>query len=71
MTTNATETEYVVWGIPPGETEEAPLFTRAKTAAQARAAAAALEARHGCSAVRVQTIRFDGKDIDWAGCVAK
>ena len=63
--------EYAVWGIPPGDTDETVLFTRARTAAEARAAAAALADRHGCIAVRIQTLRLDGIDIDFAGCVVK
>jgi len=48
--------EYVVWGVPPGGDAETVLYTRAATMAEARRVAVVLERRHGCTAVRIQTI---------------
>lgn len=48
--------EYVVWGVPPGGDAETILYTRAATLAEARRVAAVLEAKHGCTAVRIQSL---------------
>ena len=48
--------EFVVWGIPPGETAETILYSKAGSMEQARRAADALAYRHGCAAVRVQVV---------------
>lgn len=48
--------EYVVWGVPPGGDAETVLYTRAATLADARRVAAVLEAEHGCTRTRIQTL---------------
>ena len=48
--------EFAIWGIPPGETEETILYTKADSLEQAQRVAVALGARHGCSGVRVQIL---------------
>ena len=41
--------EFVVWGIPPNETYEEPLFTKAKTLTEAKNVARLLAEKHGCT----------------------
>ena len=48
--------EFAIWGIPPGETEETILYTKADSLEQAQRAAEALGARHGCTGIRVQIL---------------
>jgi hypothetical protein len=48
--------EYVIWGIPPGETDEQPLYTRAKSMDDARDVMKILAAKHGARAMHVQVI---------------
>mgnify|MGYP003626956516 CR=1 len=51
-------TEYIVWGIKPHETEEEILFTKATTLQEARKVSEILEERHKCTATRIQIIDF-------------
>ena len=51
--------EFVVWGIPPNETYEEPLFTKAKTLTEAKNVARLLAEKHGCTKTRVQVIDFN------------
>lgn len=50
------ETEYVVWGVPPGGDGEQPLYTLARTMADARRVMDVLAERHGCTRLRVQVL---------------
>lgn len=50
------ETEYIVWGIPPGEEHENVLYTQAKTMKRAREVCKILETGHGCTKCRVQVL---------------
>lgn len=52
------ETEYVVWGVPPGGDGEQPLYTLARTMADARRVAGVLEREHGCTLLRVQVLNL-------------
>ncbi len=58
--------EYVIWGIPPGQSDETVLYTRAETMERAEQAAALLASRHGCCNLRIQVIDLS-RDIskDW------
>lgn len=59
--------EYVIWGIPPGQQDEVPLYTLAETEEQAKAVIVVLEKKHGCRACRIQVI--DGTAPDFVGAV--
>jgi hypothetical protein len=59
--------EYVVWGVPPGGDAETVLYTRAATLADARRVADALEARHGCTRTRIQTLDMSATGESIAG----
>ena len=48
--------EYPIWGVPPGGDAETILYTLATTLAEARRVATVLERRHGCTAVRIQSL---------------
>lgn len=48
--------EFAVWGIPPGEKEEALLLTRINRGSDAIAMANELMTNHGVTKARVQTI---------------
>lgn len=48
--------EYPIWGVPPGGDDETILYTRATTLAEARRVAAILQEKHGCTAVRIQSL---------------
>ena len=48
--------EYPIWGVPPGGGAETILYTRATTLAEARRVAAILKEKHGCTAVRIQSL---------------
>lgn len=47
---------FVVWGIPHWDSEEYPLYTKAKTYGDAKKAAMILESKFGCRSTRVQVI---------------
>jgi hypothetical protein len=71
MSTNGTfQTEYVIWGLPPGKTDEldrAPLYTLARSMEEAQKVMAILEKEHGCREMTVQVL--DGTLPDFAKTV--
>jgi hypothetical protein len=50
--------EYVVWGIPPNEKHEIPLFAKAENMQEAKNAMHSLEHKYKCSKLRIQVIDF-------------
>jgi len=58
--------EFVVWGVPPGKTDEEPLYTKAKSKQEADKVCATLEKKHGCKKCRVQAIDMSiPPEQDW------
>tara|TARA_Y100000310_G_scaffold174082_1_gene174191 strand:+ start:154 stop:360 length:207 start_codon:yes stop_codon:yes gene_type:complete len=63
--------EFVIWGIPPGKTEEEVLYTKAKSGKEAIVVANNLVIAYGVTKPRIQTIDlsecpsklFKSKDI--------
>ncbi len=55
--------EFVVWGIPPGNADEVPLFTKAKSRLGAEKVAKCLEATKGCRKTRVQTFEISEEGL--------
>jgi hypothetical protein len=51
--------EFVVWGIPPNETEETLLYTLAKTLQEAKGIVELLTEKHGVTEAHIQIINFD------------
>lgn len=49
-------TEYPIWGIPPGKTEEDLLYTRARTMEEAKRVCRILETEHGVTRPRIQVL---------------
>lgn len=62
MPTKQSTTEYVVWGIPKGETDEQVLYTKATTATRAAQAKTILETK-GCTQVRIQVVDMAADDL--------
>ena len=54
--------EYVVWGVPKGETDEQVLYTKATTNDRATQAKKILETK-GCTQVRVQVLDMSVDDL--------
>lgn len=54
--TEKTEKEYIIWGIPPGKSDEDILYTKAKSPSEAKKICGILEKEHGCKKCRVQTL---------------
>ena len=50
------DTEYPIWGIPPGKTSEELLYTKATSKRQASKIAKTLTDKHNCKKVRIQTL---------------
>jgi hypothetical protein len=48
--------EYVIWGRPPGEEHEQPLYTKATTRQEAEDVIPILEEEHGCTACRIHEL---------------
>ncbi len=55
--------EYVIWGVPKGETDERVLYTKAKSLLGCNDIAAALEKKYGCTEVRIQVVDMGVDDI--------
>jgi len=63
--------EFVIWGIPPGKTEEDLLYTKAKTEAEAKVVINNLVGIYGVTKARIQVLDlnecpsklFNSKDI--------
>jgi len=50
--------EYVIWGMPPNETNEAVLYTLAETLEEATRVMTILITDHGITNARIQVIDF-------------
>ena len=61
----STKTEYIVWGIPPGERDEEILYTKAKSSSEAKKVCDILTQKHGCKKCRVQTLNLS-QDTDFS-----
>jgi hypothetical protein len=48
--------EFVVWGIPTGDTEEQPLYTKAPTRQRAEEIATLIESRGLATSTRIQEL---------------
>ena len=55
--------EYVVWGVPNGDTDERPLYTKAQTMERARQAKTLLETKHGATQCRIQVVDLAVDDL--------
>ncbi len=67
--------EYVIWGIPKGETDEQILLACVKgeairDGAWAGRLASLLETKYGATKTRVQEVNMDGK-LDWTGEISR
>jgi hypothetical protein len=67
-------TEYVLWGVPPGKSEEAILMTSfdGKTITDPKVAEnlkKVLSDKHKCTKVRIQTVNMSDGKIDMSGTV--
>ena len=51
--------EYVIWGKPPGKSEEDLLYTPARSMTDANRVCKILRDQHGCTALRIQVIDLD------------
>lgn len=58
-----TTKEYVVWGVPKGETDEQVLYTKAETMERAQQAKTILETQKGCAQVRIQVVDMGVDDV--------
>jgi len=54
--------EFVIWGVPPQETEETLLYTLADTLEEAHRVMRILVAKHGVTKAHIQVIDFN-KDL--------
>ena len=61
----STKTEYIVWGIPPGERDEEILYTKAKSSSEAKKVCDILTQKHGCKKCRVQILNLS-QDTDFS-----
>ncbi len=61
----STKTEYIIWGIPPGERDEEILYTKAKSGGEAKKVCDILTQKHGCTKCRVQTLNLS-QDTDFS-----
>ena len=52
------DTEYPIWGIPPGKSSEELLYTKATSKRQASKIAKTLTDKHNCKKVRIQTLNL-------------
>jgi hypothetical protein len=52
----ASDIEYVIWGIPPGESEENVLHTKSRSMGEAKKILRILEEEHGCKKCRIQVL---------------
>jgi hypothetical protein len=59
----ASKKEYIIWGIPPGERDEAILFTNAENMPEAKRVMDILKDKHGCTKLRVQVLDLS-KELD-------
>jgi hypothetical protein len=50
------DTEFPIWGIPPGKNSEELLYTKATSHSQAKKIAKVLTDKHGCKKVRIQVL---------------
>jgi hypothetical protein len=48
--------EYIIWGVPAGQTEETILYSLARSEAEARRVIAVLEREHGCTRCRIHAL---------------
>jgi hypothetical protein len=59
-------TEYIIWGFPPGANEEQLLYTKAKTRKQADKVIKILLDGHGVSSARIQVLDLTVNPVnDW------
>ena len=63
-------TEYPIWGIPPGKTEEDLLYTRATTMDEAKRVCRILETEHGVTRTRIQVLDLT-QPPDFSNVLAK
>ena len=59
-------TEYIIWGFPPGSSDEQLLYTKAKTRKQANRVIKILLNEHGISNARIQVLDLTVNPVnDW------
>jgi hypothetical protein len=65
--------EYVIWGIPEGESMEDILYTKAESEEEAEKIMKILENKYNCSNVRLQIIDFEMPITkeDWKNTINK
>ncbi len=56
--------EYVIWGVPNGEQDEAILYTKATSMDSATKIKTVLEKKHACTGVRIQVIDMSADGVD-------
>ena len=57
-------TEYIIWGFPPGSSNEQLLYTKAKTRKQANRVIKILLNEHGISNARIQVLDLAVNPVD-------
>ncbi len=62
--------EFVIWGIPPGQSDEQILFTKAKNRKEAERVMDVLTDKHGVKRARIQVIDLS-KTVDFYDEFAK
>jgi hypothetical protein len=68
--TNGENSEYPIWGIPPGKTDEDLLYTRATTMNEAKRVCRILETEHGVTRTRIQVLDLT-QPPDFSNVLAK